>query len=88
MLHMQGKGNVEDPELVETTVTHAAHPMGNERSKRRDEEKKTLDNIVVALKRTINPVPNNSATNVLAAALDQFSNVISTSFQLWQDCQT
>jgi len=61
--------------------------MGTKKSKRVVKEEKIIENVSAAIQGTVNSGNNNnySASAVLAAALEKFTVVITTSIQSWQE---
>jgi hypothetical protein len=91
----QGKKHMTD-ELVDLTepretpaVTHASHPMGTKKSKRREEEEKIIDSVTDAIRGSFNTDDGNGSTAAMVgAALGQFTNLISKALKSWQDHQS
>jgi hypothetical protein len=77
------ESNADSP-VIQTLVTRTTRPIGNKKSKRAAEEKKIIESVCLTLQKELSQGHNaGSSAVVLAAALSQFTNVISTSLQQW-----
>jgi hypothetical protein len=82
--------NRETEETTTTGVTRKSQPMGTKKSKTVVKEEKIIEKVSAAIQGTMNSGNsnnnnNNSASGVLAAALEKFTVVITTSIQSWQE---
>ncbi len=73
---------------LETPRQHESRPMGKKASKRRQVEEKIMENVSSKLKDGISNNNTSSAGVAIAKALGDFTNIISTTLQHWQDRQS
>jgi len=72
-----------------SAVPHLTRPIGNKKSKRREEEEKIISNVTEAIRGSITTVDDNGSTAaVVSAALGQFTSLISEALKSWQHHQS
>jgi len=89
--HYSSKKPAKD-DLVDLTtdksksaVPHLTRPIGNKKSKRREEEEKIISNVTEAICGSITTVDGNGSTAaVVGAALGQFTSLILEALPSWQ----
>ncbi len=90
----KGKSDVpkeltEPDDAPSSTVTRAARPMGQKKSKCCEKEEKIAGNVINAIRASMQAGEgNNSASAVLATALGSFTTLISESLKSWQEHQS
>jgi len=79
------KDSIKDDEVL---VTRQTNPNGTKKSKRRQEEEKIIEKVSSTLKENLSPArEDGTSSHVLAAALRQFTSLLTKSFHSWQDRQ-
>jgi len=72
-----------------SAVPDRTRPIGNKKSKRKEEEEKIISNVTEAIRGSITTVGDNgSSAAVLSAALGQFTSLISEALKSWQHHQS